>query len=100
MVLNEHPCALLILTFFPTFCRNIKVLNHKEVLIWEPKNSGGVGHLQEFREVMRGKMWINMLRQGHLQKLHVTDGEVIQILEQGCYMPPEKGQGNQKIQII
>ena len=58
-----------------------------------------MGHLQEVMEVMRGKLWVNMLRQGHLQKLNITDGEVIQILEQGVYMPPEKVQGNKKIQI-
>ena len=45
------------------------------------------------------EMYVNMLRQGHLQKLHITYGEVIQILEQGCFMSPEKGQGNKKIQI-
>ena len=38
-------------------------------------------------------------RRGQLQKLHKTDGEVIQILEQGCYMHPEKGQEKKKIQI-
>ena len=37
--------------------------------------------------------------QKKLQKLHITDGELIHILEQGCYMPPEKGQGNKNIQI-
>ena len=57
-------------------------------------------HLQEVREVMRGKMWVNILRQGHMQKLHITDGDVIQILEQGCYMSPEKGQVNKNIQTI
>ena len=59
----------------------------------------GVVHLLEVRKVMRMKMWVNMSRQAHLQKLHITDAEVIQILEQGCYMPPEKHQGNKKIQI-
>ena len=49
--------------------------------------------------MMGEKLWVNMLRQGHLQKLNITDGEVIQILEQGVYMPPEKVQGNKKIQI-
>ena len=48
-----------------------------------------MGHLQEVRKVMRGKLWVNMLRQT-LQKLHITDDEVIQILEQGCYTRPRK----------
>ena len=49
-----------------------------------------MGHLQEVWEVMRGQLWVNMLWQGHLQKLNITDDKVIQILEQGCYKRPRK----------
>ena len=45
------------------------------------------------------EMLVNMLRHGHLQKLHITDSEIIKISEQGVYMPPEKGQGNKNTKI-
>ena len=45
---------------------------------------GIAGRLQEVREVMRGKSWVNMSLAG--SPGGVTDGEELPILGPGCYV--------------
>ena len=81
---------------FATFCTStvgilkLKVREFKKV-------PGGCGSLAGGQGGDERKKLVQYDQAG--SPVGVTDGEELQILGPGCYMSPEKGQGNKEIQI-
>ena len=75
----------------------LKVWKSDRVPIWESKYSGGCGSLAGGQGGDGRKKLVQYDQAG--SPVGVTDGEELQIIGPGCYMSPEKGQGNKEIQI-